>query len=141
MHQAVGLPGTFVDETANGIRFHRREEFERMLLNTPHGRLAQQAGATPHRVYVADRPDGLLRALTSQDPSKIWRLSVSISRQDGVAVRYPTWDELKVARYRLIPRAVQMAMILPGTKEDYVDLMPFCLQMVEVPATVLGGGA
>lgn len=45
--------------------------------------------------------------------------------------RLPSWDEVSEARYRLIPDAVTMAMILPP-KADYINLHSFCLQMIEI---------
>jgi len=44
-----------------------------------------------------------------------WHLSISHLS------RYPTWDEIKVARYALTPADVVMAMILPKTAE-YVNV-------------------
>jgi len=40
-------------------------------------------------------------------PNVGWHLSISCER------RYPTWDEIKAARYLLVPAPVTMAMILP----------------------------
>lgn len=45
----------------------------------------------------------------------LWHLSISHPR------RYPTWDEIKVARYRLTPADVTMAMLLPAP-EQYVNV-------------------
>lgn len=36
------------------------------------------------------------------------------------ASRYPTWDEIKTARYRLLPLGVAYALILPPP-DEYVD--------------------
>jgi len=44
-----------------------------------------------------------------------WHLSISHP------TRYPTWDEIKVARYALTPADVAMAMILPRT-DEYVNV-------------------
>lgn len=41
----------------------------------------------------------------------LWHLSISH------LTRYPTWDEIKVARYELTPHDVSMAMILPRPDE------------------------
>ena len=45
----------------------------------------------------------------------LWHLSIS---HPG---RYPTWDEIKVARYRLLPDEVMMALLLPPSGE-YVNV-------------------
>jgi hypothetical protein len=44
-----------------------------------------------------------------------WHLSISCPD------RHPTWDEIKVARYRLLGPDMVAAMILPPTK-DYVNM-------------------
>lgn len=40
-----------------------------------------------------------------------WHLSISHPH------RYPTWDEIKAARYALTPQNVTMALILPPPEE------------------------
>lgn len=125
MTTIAGMPGTFLDPATNAIRFRRWPEME-----------ATVGKFHPHRVYIADVRDGQLRAMTSQDPQQyggLWRLSLSVMQPDGQCVRYPSWDEIKVARYRLIPKGVDMAMILPDDHSYYVDAMPVCLQMVQCP--------
>lgn len=57
--------------------------------------------------------------------SGMWHMS--ISRID----RYPTWDEIKEARYRFVPDNVTMAMILPPRKE-YVNLHPNCFHLHQI---------
>lgn len=66
------------------------------------------------------------------DPSKErgvlrqrWHLSISHPS------RYPSWDEIKEARYRLTPDQITMAMILPPTAE-YVNLHPNCFHLHEI---------
>jgi hypothetical protein len=44
-----------------------------------------------------------------------WHLSISH------LTRYPTWDEIKVARYALTPADIVMAMVLPRT-DEYVNV-------------------
>lgn len=130
MTKVDGCPGTFLDPATNAIRFRRWPEME-----------AAVSRVHPHRVYVAAVADGQLRVMTSQDPVEIgeaWRLSASVMQPDGNCVRYPTWDELKLARYRLIPKGINMAMIMPSDHSLYVDAMPLCLQMVECPASWVG---
>lgn len=127
MHVIDGIPGTFLDPATKAIRFRRWPEME-----------ARVSRFHPHRVYIAEVAGAQLRIMTSQDPAEVggnWRLSASVMQPDGRCVRYPSWDEIKLARYRLIPKGVNMAMILPDNHSLYVDAMPLCLQMVECPAS------
>lgn len=69
---------------------------------------------------------GGLRVLVSIDgPDKRWHLSISHPN------RYPTWDEIKQARYDLTPNHVTMAQLLPP-KEEYVNLHPNTFHLHEV---------
>jgi hypothetical protein len=61
----------------------------------------------------------------SQGDKLRWHLS--ISRAD----RYPGWDEIKDARYSLLPASVTMAMILPPP-EQYVNVHPNCFHLHEI---------
>lgn len=56
-----------------------------------------------------------------------WHLSISHP------TRYPTWDEIKEARYRLTPHNVTMAMILPPP-DEYVNLHENCFHLWEIEA-------
>lgn len=59
-----------------------------------------------------------------------WHLSISH------ASRYPTWDEIKAARYGLIPDEAWMVQVLPP-KGAYLNQHPNCFHLWEVPrATV-----
>ena len=55
-----------------------------------------------------------------------WHLS--ISRKD----RLPTWEEMRDARYALVPDEATMALLLPPQSE-YVNVHEFCMQMYEIP--------
>jgi hypothetical protein len=55
------------------------------------------------------------------------RLHLSISRVD----RYPNWDEIKAARYELLPLHLTFAMLLPPPG-DYVNIHPNCFHLWEV---------
>lgn len=59
-------------------------------------------------IMVSQEPIG-------RDGALLWHLSISHLS------RYPTWDEIKVARYTLCPADVSMAMILPPT-DEYVNV-------------------
>lgn len=56
-----------------------------------------------------------------------WHLSIAHRS------RMPTWEEVRDARYELIPDEVTMAMLLPP-KAEYVNAHEFCLQLYEVPS-------
>ena len=58
----------------------------------------------------------------------VYRWHLSISRQD----RYPSWEEIKDARYALMPPNIVVAQILPP-KNDYVNIHPNCFHLWEVP--------
>lgn len=68
--------------------------------------------------------NGELRALVSQERGK-WHMSVSC------ADRYPVWEEIKSARYSLIPHEVTMAQILPPPGQ-WVNLHPNCFHLYEI---------
>lgn len=61
-----------------------------------------------------------------------WHLSVS--RPD----RLPTWEEIRDARYALVPDEATMALLLPP-RSEYVNLHEFCMQLYEIPADYIAG--
>lgn len=61
--------------------------------------------------------------MLSQDP--LWHISISHPH------RYPNWDEIKTARYQLVPDEITMAMILPP-KAQYVNVHPNCFHLHEI---------
>lgn len=54
-----------------------------------------------------------------------WHLSIAHP------TRYPTWDEIKDARYEFIPNNVTVALLLPP-KEEYVNLHKNCFHLHEI---------
>jgi len=56
---------------------------------------------------------------------ELWHLSISHPS------RYPTWEEIKEARYRFIPDEITMAQILPPRKE-YINLHNNCFHLWEI---------
>ena len=52
---------------------------------------------------------------------------ISVAHPD----RYPTWDEIKYARYKLLPQGLTMAMYLPP-QEELIDLHPNCFHLFEI---------
>jgi hypothetical protein len=70
---------------------------------------------------------GACRVIVSLDPVRgrlLWHLSISCEH------RYPTWDEIKDARYSLVPDNVTMAMLLPP-RAEYVNVHPNCFHLHE----------
>ena len=70
------------------------------------------------RIFVGQEPLGPAGELS-------WHLSISHPS------RYPDWDEIKAARYALVPDKVTMAMLLPP-KEKYVNVHPRCFHLWEI---------
>ena len=71
-------------------------------------------------VFVSDE----VSVLRTMDDGK---LHVSISCKD----RYPTWDEIRDARYQLMPDEMMVAMLLP-TKAQYVNDRKNCCHLHEL---------
>lgn len=67
---------------------------------------------------------GACRVFVGKEPAG-WHLSISCES------RYPTWEEIKAARYDLVPNEVTMAMILPP-KQEYVNIHPNCFHLYEI---------
>lgn len=81
------------------------------------------------RVYL----DGPRKIIVSIDDGL---LHLSISRED----RYPNFDEIKHARYALLPDNVTMAMLFPPQSE-YVNLHDKCFHLYQLRPTLrLSGG-
>jgi hypothetical protein len=66
------------------------------------------------------------------------RLTVMVSRDDGKwhmsvshPTRYPTWDEIRDARYEFIPDEITMAMFLPP-RDQYINVHENCFHLHEV---------
>jgi hypothetical protein len=77
-------------------------------------------------------------------PVRVWQLgecSVVVTHNNGTEwhlsiahpLRYPYWDEIAEARYRLLPPGITMAILLPP-EENWVNIHPNCFQMNEVHA-------
>lgn len=79
--------------------------------------------------------DGVLMVLVGEEPIMAggrmgWHLSISHSRGDKPG-RIPSWEEIKVARYRFCPNECTMAMMLPP-REEYVNLHPTTMHLHEI---------
>lgn len=55
----------------------------------------------------------------------LWHLSISHPR------RYPTWDEIREARYALCPSDINMVMHLPKVT-DYINIHPCTFHLWEL---------
>lgn len=55
-----------------------------------------------------------------------WHLSISHKK------RYPTWDEIKAARYAFMPENMYVGMVLPP-KGEYVNIHENCFHLHEMP--------
>lgn len=65
----------------------------------------------------------------------MWHMSISCPK------RYPTWNEIYLAWYELVPGAGEDfngAIVLPRKKE-YVDLHPNCFHVYQHDAEIPGG--
>lgn len=90
------------------------------------------------RLYYRDVEDGQLRVLVSPPcAGEGHHLSIShATRFVGPSGkpfpgRYPTWDEIRDARYDLLPDDLTMAMLLPP-KAEYVNLHPTTFHLMEI---------
>jgi len=54
-----------------------------------------------------------------------WHMSISCRD------RYPTWDEIKQVRYELMPKDIDIGMILPA-EDDYINIHNFCFHLFEL---------
>jgi hypothetical protein len=84
----------------------------------------------PERVFYRNVTDGRLRVIVGHEPPG-WHLSISHAGHNGKLTRYPTWDEIADARYRLLPDPVTMALILPPPGE-YVALHDTTFHLHEI---------
>jgi len=83
----------------------------------PHVRASLEPGARAFRlgeclVFVGHSADG-------------WHMSISHPS------RYPTWDEIKEARYSLLPKNITVAMLLPPP-DEYVNIHENCFHLWEI---------
>jgi hypothetical protein len=83
-------------------------------------------GAFPHGSSFW--ADGDVSVIVQRTAEYGWHLS--IARRD----RLPSWEEVRDARYALIPDDAQMAMLLPP-RAEYVNVHDHCLQLIEVHAS------
>jgi hypothetical protein len=105
----AGIPGT-VD------RNFRAEPVHELPLPPRVAAAMNLVGKSLPRLYQM----GLCRIMVSQEPAGpggalLWHLSISCTH------RHPTWDEIKVARYVLLPDELTFGILLPPPNE-YVNV-------------------
>jgi len=61
-----------------------------------------------------------------------WHLAYGWHMSTAHPDRYPTWDEIKTARYQLLPQDITMAMLLPPPGE-FVNVHNNCFHLHQVP--------
>lgn len=70
-------------------------------------------------------------------PDGRWHLSISHNMAERTGPqntpgRFPTWEEIKEARYKFVPDNVNMAIMFPPS-ELYYNRHETCLHLLEVP--------
>lgn len=98
-----GIPGTFKERPHEPVEISVPAWFA-----AQHGYGVRRFALGDCTVLVAREPLGPAGELR-------WHLSISHPS------RYPTWDEIKTARYKLTPPALRMAMLLPPP-DEYVNV-------------------
>lgn len=64
--------------------------------------------------------------IITKDDGVNWHMSISHPN------RYPTYEELKEARYKFCPDEVEMAQIFPP-KSEFVNVHPNCFHLWQIP--------
>lgn len=100
------------------------DRIELAVRELPPSRWDQETFITPRNSYLRRYAIGECSVIVTREDGK-WHLSIAHRR------RLPTWDEISVARYRVLPDAVTMGMILPP-RSEYVNLHQFCFQLHEM---------
>lgn len=140
MEELAGIPGSVSKEAAR-IRWLTTDK------PTPPGGKAvgdvvdamiTAGGGVVQGWYTASVGDGNLRACVSREPAgkngkMLWHISVSHRE------RMPTWDEMKMAAYRLVPADVPLILIFPRRstpKGKYTNVFEYCLHLYEADGEI-----
>ena len=67
---------------------------------------------------------GKCKVIVGQEPEVGWHMS--ISRR----TRYPSWDEIREARYTFIPDDITMVMVFPPA-DEYINVHPNCFHLYQ----------
>jgi hypothetical protein len=87
-------------------------------------KLEVEGSDMPAHAYVK----GPCRVLVSHEPhagKMRWHLSISCT------TRYPDWEEIKDARYALLPVGLTFAQILPP-RDQFINIHPNCFHLWEL---------
>jgi hypothetical protein len=101
------------------------------------------------KLYQKDAGDGFFNLIIERRmgvddatifPNGRWHMSMSHNSmvsgpQGNIAKRMPTWDELKAARYKFLPKDINMAIMMPP-ENMYYSLHETCIHMVEIPVSM-----
>lgn len=104
--------------------------------------MATQTGAPGLRIYQLNVADGHLTVLVGAETAgrdePRWHLSIShrTNEHPPKPGRYPTWDEIKDARYRFMPPEIYVAQILPPP-DEYVNVASTTFHLWEIPEEAL----
>jgi hypothetical protein len=114
VREIEGIPGTvthgFRESPIIEVKLGRefRESFWRSVGHDPDQFQLKRYTMGPCNILVGREPAGKNHEL-------LWHLTISTPS------RHPTWDEIKVARYRLLPLDICVGVLLPQP-EFYVNL-------------------
>lgn len=78
------------------------------------------------KIYVA----GALKVLLADEETPEYRITKRFHLSISHPFRYPKWDEIKDARYALLPDNINMGMFLPPSAE-YVNIHKNCFHLHE----------
>jgi hypothetical protein len=104
--------------------------------------IAAATGAAGLRLYQLDVADGHLTVVVGAETAgrdePRWHLSVShrTNEHPPKPGRYPTWDEIKDARYRFMPANMYVAQILPPP-DEWVNAHDTTFHLWEIPEEAL----
>lgn len=120
----IGRAGTPVSPVASAARFPGWSTVKNQKwIRERHAELRVHGVEQQLRCFSS--PIERLFVMVGWEPGLGWHLS--ISHPD----RYPSWDEIRDARYELLPDACTMGLFLPPRME-YVNVHPNCFHLREV---------
>lgn len=97
---------------------------------------ALRIGPVVGHVWRRDVLDGTLVAIVAEEPEG-WHLSISFRDHRHRLSRYPTWDEIRDARYDLLPADLDFVMHLPPP-DEYVNVHATTFHLHEHPPRPTG---
>ena len=92
-----------------------------------HGEHLLQYGPDQHQVRLWTKGGCKVFVSHGNHGKRRMRWHLSISREE----RYPGWDEIKDARYALLPAELTFAQILPPMR-DYTNIHRNCFHLWEI---------